>query len=108
MFHVHSKSQESYATSHHQQDNVKHDNVNTAVEAVEAGETEALSPDKSLVSSSRADDSPTGQRNLNTSRQSQQHFKSASSFLVSLRAATLLLPLYGLHYLVIVYRPDVE
>lgn len=31
-----------------------------------------------------------------------------ASFLVSLRAATLLLPLYGLHYLVIVYRPDFE
>lgn len=47
-------------------------------------------------------------------RPSQPYFKTASSslskasFLVSLRAATLLLPLYGLHYLVIVYRPDVE
>uniref|UniRef100_T1KR86 G-protein coupled receptors family 2 profile 2 domain-containing protein n=1 Tax=Tetranychus urticae TaxID=32264 RepID=T1KR86_TETUR len=29
-----------------------------------------------------------------------------ASFLVSLRAASLLLPLYGLHYLFIVYRPD--
>lgn len=33
---------------------------------------------------------------------------SKASLAVSLRAATLLLPLYGLHYLVIVYRPDVE
>ncbi|KAH7640529.1 calcitonin related peptide type 1 receptor [Dermatophagoides farinae] len=30
------------------------------------------------------------------------------SFLVSLRAAVLLLPLYGLHYLFIVYRPKIE
>lgn len=33
---------------------------------------------------------------------------SKASLAVSLRAATLLLPLYGLHYLVIVYRPNVE
>ena len=33
---------------------------------------------------------------------------SKASFMVSLRAATLLLPLYGLHYLVIVYRPNVQ
>lgn len=30
------------------------------------------------------------------------------SFMVSLRAAVLLLPLYGLHYLFIVYRPKIE
>ena len=36
------------------------------------------------------------------------HSVSKASLLVSLRAATLLLPLYGLHYLVIVYRPDIE
>ncbi len=30
------------------------------------------------------------------------------SVIVSLRAAILLLPLYGLHYLFIVYRPNIE
>ena len=30
------------------------------------------------------------------------------SVMISLRAALLLLPLYGLHYLVIVYRPNIE
>ncbi|RWS09834.1 Hormone receptor-like protein, partial [Dinothrombium tinctorium] len=33
---------------------------------------------------------------------------TGSSLLVSLRAASLLLPLYGLHYLFIVYRPDIS
>lgn len=33
---------------------------------------------------------------------------SKASLMVSMRAATLLLPLYGLHYLVFVYRPDIE
>ena len=43
-----------------------------------------------------------------TSNSSAGHSLSKASLLVSLRAATLLLPLYGLHYLVIVYRPDIE
>lgn len=38
----------------------------------------------------------------------QQSVFSRQSILVSLRAAVLLLPLYGLHYLVIVYRPKIE
>lgn len=36
------------------------------------------------------------------------HMFNRASILVSLRAAVLLLPLYGLHYLVIVYRPRIE
>lgn len=43
-----------------------------------------------------------------TASSSLGHSVSKASLLVSLRAATLLLPLYGLHYLVIVYRPDIE
>lgn len=40
-------------------------------------------------------------------RQSSTLF-NRQSFLVSLRAAVLLLPLYGLHYLFVVYRPKIE
>lgn len=106
MFHFHSKSQDSNGTPDHS--SLKKKDV---VTVVPSGETPA---DKLLIDS-RADsraDSPTHRETA--TRASQPYFKTASSslskasFLVSLRAATLLLPLYGLHYLVIVYRPDVE
>ena len=55
--------------------------------------------------------SPTHHLNGNHGRNHYHHQQSVfnrQSILVSLRAAVLLLPLYGLHYLVIVYRPKIE
>ncbi|KAI1287360.1 G-protein coupled receptor seb-2 [Halotydeus destructor] len=47
------------------------------------------------------------QRNL-IKQNSGQAIMTKANFMVPLRAATLLLPLYGLHFLLIVYRPDIE
>ena len=101
MFHLQSRSQEKSNGN-------PHDNLNSLPRDKNPSVTGDA--DKSLIDSRV--ESPTSGNTSNRVVSSQAHFKTASlskaSFLVSLRAATLLLPLYGLHYLVIVYRPDVD
>lgn len=74
-------------------------------------------PASAMVTASESQEQPQPQNHLNGSGSGsvsgrnhyhQQSVFSRQSILVSLRAAVLLLPLYGLHYLVIVYRPKIE
>lgn len=76
---------------------------------IKAASTTISSPSRSCPAGSSAVTSSPTQHHLNgcNSRNYPSVF-TRQSILISLRAAVLLLPLYGLHYLLIVYRPKIE